>query len=148
MTSLIRQTGRNLFQQVCKYFPTHSGIHFLNCILNFFLQLCNASRSILIDYILEITPQKKVQRAHIWAIWWPLANLPPAPRNSTKKDTVSFSTCGHVFCCWKTMSHSSLYKINLKCWIIYRCTSAIIVVSKKVGPFKHLWLTAHQMPIF
>ncbi len=49
----------NPFQQVCDYYPTHGGINFSNCILNFFLELCNTLRSVLIDNILEITPQKK-----------------------------------------------------------------------------------------
>ncbi len=56
MTSLIHQTQRNLFQQVCDYHRTRSGIDFPNCVLNFFLKLCNTSRSILVNYILEITP--------------------------------------------------------------------------------------------
>ncbi len=65
------------FQQVCECSPTHNSIDFPNCTLNCFLEVCNTSRSIFIDNILEITPQKKVRRAQIWATWWPFANSLP-----------------------------------------------------------------------
>ncbi len=56
------------------YDSTHSGIDFPNGVLSFFLQLCNTSRNILIDSILENNATDKVQRAQIWAAWRPLAN--------------------------------------------------------------------------
>ncbi len=65
MTSLIRQTQRGSFQQVWEYHTTHNGMDFPNSILKFFLELCDTSRSMLIDNILEITPQKKVKRFQI-----------------------------------------------------------------------------------
>ncbi len=74
MTSFIRQTWRSPFQQVCKYCLAHNSINFPNCILNFFLELCNTARSILIDNILVIKQKKKVQKVQICAMWRPLAN--------------------------------------------------------------------------
>ncbi len=124
MTSIIFQTGWSPLQQVCKYHPTHSGISYPNGVFNFFTELCNTSKSILMDNVLERTLHKKNPRAQIWAAWWSLASL--LPKNSAKKDIVSFTTCHSALSCWKTVSHSSI-----NCWIIPWYTSTLIVVSKK-----------------
>ncbi len=60
MTSLIRQTRRSPFQQLCEDQPTYGDIDFPNCVLSSLLELCNTLWSILIDSMLEVTPQKKV----------------------------------------------------------------------------------------
>ncbi len=132
MTSLNCRTWRRPFQLVCEYDPTRSWINFPNCVLSFFLELCNILRIILIDNTFEITPKKKSKGLTSGLCGSHLQIS--STKNSAKKEIVSFATCNHALCFYKTASHSSLCKSAISCWIISWYTFAVIVVSKKLVP--------------
>ncbi len=144
MTSLIHQTERSPFQQVCECHLAHSGINFPNYSSIFFLQLYNTSRSILINNIPGITPQKKVHKTQIWAIWRQLANLLPG----------KFCQKGH-----RTFHHVRSHNILLKNCItlilmqlcnklitnivVYHCSNYCLEKD-----WSQYTSAVHQMPIF